>query len=255
MSEKIIETRICAVSGKPFDITEADITMLRMLDPTIAGRKFPLPLPTLSPQARNVRRLSWRNERKLYKGKCHATGRDIISMYSPESPRTVYHYEYWASDAWDPMDYGRDFDFARPFFEQFSEFFQKVPVSNALHYAENENSEYSNYSFSFKDCYMTIWGDYCEDIYYSYASGYSSDCMDMFRASYVTQSYEVVNSDYAHGSKYVVDSSYVRDCAFVWNCLRCENCFLCVNLTDAKYCFRNVQCSKEEYEKKVDETL
>jgi hypothetical protein len=78
-----------------------------------------IPPPTLCPDCRQQRRLSFRNERKLYKRKCDATGKDIISIYSPDKPYTVYHQDYWWSDAWEPMDYGRDFDFSRSAIEQF----------------------------------------------------------------------------------------------------------------------------------------
>ena len=40
-------------------------------------------------------------------------------MYKPESKAVVYSPDVWWSDEWDPLDYGLDFDFSSPFFEQF----------------------------------------------------------------------------------------------------------------------------------------
>jgi hypothetical protein len=76
-----------------------------------APKKYLIPPPTLCPDCRQQRRLSFRNERKLYKRKCDATGADIVSIYSPDKPFIVYHQDYWWSDKWDPMSYEREVDF------------------------------------------------------------------------------------------------------------------------------------------------
>jgi len=39
------------------------------------------------------------------------------------------------------------------------------------------------------------------------------------------------------------------DCYFVRDCENCQDCFICANLKNQKYCFKNEQYSKEEYEK------
>ena len=45
--------------------------------------------------------------------------KDIISMYAPDAPFKVYEQEIWWSDQWDPLQYGRDFDFKKPFLSSF----------------------------------------------------------------------------------------------------------------------------------------
>src|SRR3989304_5531969 len=110
--------KICAVSGKPFEITQEDIAFYE---------KVGVPLPTLCPEERQRRRLAFRNERKLYHRKCDFTGKEIISTYSPEKPYKVYDNDIWYSNKWNPLDYGRDFDFSRPFFQQFNELLIVVP--------------------------------------------------------------------------------------------------------------------------------
>lgn len=165
LNEKVVKSRICPITGETFDITGADIALLRKLDPTIAGKKFEIPLPTVSPKGRHMRRLSFRNERHLYKGMCAKTGKPIISMYRPSSKYTVYEQsEYW-SDRWSPFDYGRDFDFSRSFFEQFADLQRVVPRINLLTTGA-ENSSYTNYVSYLKDCYLVTDSTDCEDTYY-----------------------------------------------------------------------------------------
>lgn len=131
-NEHLVENRICKKCNIPFPITEKDKEFYAKVSPTFHGKKYIIPPPTLCPDCRAQRRLSFRNERKLYKRKCDATGKDIISVYSPASPFTVYEQDYWWSDVWDPMDYGREFDFTRGAFEQFGELMGKVPKVNII---------------------------------------------------------------------------------------------------------------------------
>jgi hypothetical protein len=49
-------------------------------------------------------------------------------MYSPDKSYKVYSQDEWWSDKWDAMDYGRDFDFSRGFFEQINELIINVPI-------------------------------------------------------------------------------------------------------------------------------
>ena len=99
-------------------------------DGVVASKRYTIPPPTLCPDCRQQRRLTFRNERKLYKRKCDATGKDIVSNYSPDKPYTIYTQEYWWSDKWDAMSYGREFDFSRSAMEQMEELQKSVPVGN-----------------------------------------------------------------------------------------------------------------------------
>jgi len=82
-------------------------------------------------------------ESKLYKRTCDATGKPIISMYSPDKKDVVYEYSYWWSDKWDALDYGQDFDFSKNFFEQFGGLMKEVPKAH-IEISPSENSEYTN---------------------------------------------------------------------------------------------------------------
>jgi hypothetical protein len=68
-------------------------------------------------------------------------------MYSPDKKHKVYSQEKWWSDSWNPMDYGRNFDFSKSFFEQFEELYIEVPlVSLTTDYTKDENSAYTNFA-------------------------------------------------------------------------------------------------------------
>ena len=96
-------------------------------DGVVDQKRYLIPLPTLCPECRKQRRLAFRNERKLYKRKCDATGKDAISVYSPEAPYTVYHQDYWWSDAWDALSYGREYETSTSAMGQFGALLQVVP--------------------------------------------------------------------------------------------------------------------------------
>ena len=67
----------------------------------------------------------------------------------------VYSQEIWWSDKWDGRDYGRDFDFSRPFFDQFQELRLSTPRMSLLN-SNGENSEYCNLTTDNKNCYLVF---------------------------------------------------------------------------------------------------
>ena len=118
---------VCKCCSTNFEITNFETNLLKKLSPEFADKNFSIPTPSICPYCREQRRMAWRNERVLYRRKCDKTGKDLISMYSPESPHTVYHGKQWWDDSFDATDFGRDFDFSRPAFEQFRELQLEVP--------------------------------------------------------------------------------------------------------------------------------
>lgn len=41
----------------------------------------------------------------MYKRKCDLSGKEIISVYSPDKPYPVYDQKVWWSDDWDSTNY------------------------------------------------------------------------------------------------------------------------------------------------------
>src|SRR3989338_2303852 len=92
--------------------------------------KIKVPPPTFCPECRTVRRLCWRNEMSLFKRKSDAPGDDgkLISFLPPEEKLVVYDANAWWGDSWDPLAYGKDYDFSKPFFEQWRELRDRIPL-------------------------------------------------------------------------------------------------------------------------------
>src|SRR3989344_7630221 len=162
--------------------------------------KIGVPPPVLCPDCRYRRRLVDRNEWSLYKRKCDFTGDMIVSIYRSDAPFPVYKQEAWRSDKWDPMEYGRSFDFNRPFFEQYEDLRRAVPHLALVNY-NSVNSEYSNQAQDNKDCYMVS------------ATGSSEKCM--------------YGNWYQHGCFFCADSSGLERCELCYECLNCQKCSAC----------------------------
>jgi Zn ribbon nucleic-acid-binding protein len=154
----------CLHCSTPFDITQADLDFYAKVSPVIAGKRYDIPPPKLCPDCRQQRRLAFRNERHLYHRKCDKTGRQIISVYSPDKPFPVYEQVEWWGDSWNPLDFGRVMDFSRSFSEQFQELIRVVP-RRSLIYFQNENSEFTNVCSNNKNCYLLFSSDYNEECY------------------------------------------------------------------------------------------
>ena len=152
--EKIIETKKCRISGQEFFVTDKDLEFYDKISPMFGEKQYSIPSPTLCPDERQKRRLCFRNERKLYKRKCDLSGKEIISIYSPDKSYIVYDQKVWWSDDWNPLKYGRVFNFEKGFFEQFGKLIQDVPLITLIN-ANSENCDYTNYATENKNCYLS----------------------------------------------------------------------------------------------------
>ncbi len=190
----------------------------------------------------------------LYPRPCDLCGNNILSIYSPESNLTVYCVKCWWSDKWDPKSYARDYDFSRPFFEQFRELQQEVPIialanDNGL-ISGSVNCEYTQDFARAKNCYMVFVGWKMQDCMYSHyiLDGRGMvDCLGCWEeCDYL---YEGVFAERCYHSKYVYYSVALSNCSFCLDCRDCSDCFLSSGLRHKKYYFKNEQYPKEEYEK------
>ncbi len=215
-------------------------------------KKMKVPAPTWCPECRIIRRMLYRNERSLYKQNCDLCNKPTISMYDPRDKYVVYCNDCYASDKWDPINYGVDYDFSRPFFEQLSELFKNVP-RRALYKDYAVNSEYTNQSVYMKNCYLCFGGHHYEDSAYCAQNFYLKNCLD---------------TDFSHKSEFCFESLHLKNCFrvrygfysescmdswLIYGCRNCSNCVGCTNLINKNFCIFNQQYTKEEYEKKVEE--
>jgi hypothetical protein len=97
-SDPIVGWKTCKVSGQPFPIYQSDVEFYDKISPTFNGVKYQIPTPTLCPEERQRRRLSFRNERKLYKRPSDLSGKRVVSLYSPDKHYEIYSQDEWWSD-------------------------------------------------------------------------------------------------------------------------------------------------------------
>lgn len=243
--------KICSQCSASFEITQDDLQFYDAVSPVITGIKYPLPAPTLCPDCRYQARLAWRNERNLYRNTCRATGKALVSIFSPEKTwPPVYDQTYWWSDNWDPKLYGREFDFSRPFFEQWAELFRVVPQI-AMNNQQSENCEYTNQSQRNKDSYMLLCANDSRDCLYGMWFQKCNDCAD---STYLEESelcYEIMNGKNCYKCGFSQNIENCSEVLFSRHCIGCRHCFGCINLRNKEYWFLNQPYSKEEYEKQL----
>lgn len=244
----------CLKCRTDFIITDEDKNFLNEVSPTFKNQKYLIPEPTFCPDCRAQRRMSWRNERKFHKRKCDLCKKDILSMYNAETKFPVYCLDCWWSDNWEPKKYAQDFDFNRPFFEQFFELRDKTPHFCLANLASTmENSDFCNHAGYLKNCYLLVNSDESEQCMYGKGVNRCFNCLDCFKVYDCQACYECINCNNCAFSTFLVDSYTCDSCHFSANLIGCKNCFGCVNLRNKEYHFLNKPYSQADYENKVTE--
>ncbi|PIQ78283.1 hypothetical protein COV82_01300 [Candidatus Peregrinibacteria bacterium CG11_big_fil_rev_8_21_14_0_20_46_8] len=172
----------------------------------------------------------------------------MVSCFSPNSQLHIICPSCWWSDDFDPLLSGRDFDFSRPFFEQFWELMHATPIG-ALFIASSENSEYSNFAVNNKDCYMVTASDNNQDTLYADNSNGNSDSCDISFVHKGELNYDCVDLVGCYsciGSQNLKNSNF---CRYSRDLINCSDCIGCVGLRNKQYCILNRQFTKEQFEK------
>lgn len=244
-------TKLCKNCGVNFEIEDEDLKFYEKVSPVFDGRKFKIPEPVECPDCRQQRRLAFRNELNLYHNKCALCGKKFISIYSPDKPYKVYCPECFFSDKWDAMDYGREFDFERPFFEQFKELYDEVPKLGLLVLGDSTNSDYTHDSYRLKNSYLVFDGEQAQDCYYGETFLLLRDSCDFLSVQNSDLLYECVNCTQCYNVKYSRFCHNCSDSSFLTDCVGCKNCFMCANLHRKEYHIFNEPHSPEEYKEKI----
>lgn len=229
---------LCRITHQPFEISEREMDFCQRMN---------VPVSTVSPQERFRQLMAFRNEWKLYRRKCDATQEDIISAYAPDSPFVVYKNSVWWGDTWDATQYGRDFDFSRPFFEQFAEL-QKVVPREGTTIFNSENCDFNSHWRNSKNCYLNSLGHMCEDVYYSYWMVKDKDVFDSMYTNESTLCYSCSDVNRCYNCVMLFESNDCRDCFFSYQLQGCENCLFSTNLVRKSFHIFNKPVSKEEFE-------
>ncbi|MDD5769477.1 MAG: hypothetical protein PHE25_00775 [Candidatus Gracilibacteria bacterium] len=280
--EKVMQTKVCRHCNSEFEITDKDLEFYEKVSPIFEtpsnsplsggelnnpypdkGRlggvldlgngklKYLIPSPTLCPDCRQQRRLAFRNERKLYHRKCDLTGKQIISIYSPDKPYKVFEQNTYVSDTWNPLDYGIDFDFNKGFFEQFNNLLLSVPRKSNNLYTDFENSDYCNHCWHIKNSYLCFNVGYAESCMFCKESYFVKNCLDCLFIKDSELCYGLVNCNKCFKTFYSDTCNNCSNMYYSFSCTSCTNIILCSNLTNKNYCIKNIQYTKEEYEKEI----
>lgn len=217
-------------------------------------KKFDAVLPTICPNCRHKRHLIFRNERNVFYNKSHKTGKTIISMIPPTSPFKVIDQDEWWDDSFDAGVYARDYDFNKPFFEQYKELQKEVPRWSRI-FVNCENSEFTNNCAQVKDCYLTFSSYESENLFYCtrvFKSNMCFDCMNINSSQYCSYCCDCQKCYNTHFSQ---SSENCNDSYFLYGCKSCRDCIMCAQLRNKEYHILNKEYSKDEYEKRKEEFL
>lgn len=171
-----------------------------------------------------------------------------MAWFSPDIKDIITYCDIcYRSDDFDATQYGRDFDFNRPFFEQFYEMLTTVPrhISNAVH---NENSEYIISAHKNKNCYFVDEIDGSWDCYFGYNIQY---CKNIVESIFVRDSeigYDLAKAENCYAVFYSKNVFNCANSAFLMNCRNVKNSLFCANLRNKEYHIFNQPVSKEEFE-------
>ena len=213
-----------------------------------------VPPPVWCPMCRLLRRMNWYGYRVLYKRKCDFTGENVISIYHPDLPCKVYKQDIWWSDKLDPQSYGRDYDFSRPFFEQYKELFDEMPkAALQTEYTTMINSEYCNASSFQKNGYLCFKHITGEDTAYTNVALRTKDSFDLAYSSDPELCYEIVDIRKCFQTFFSQDCENSSNIYFSLDLVNCNDCFGCASLRNKSYCIFNEQFSREEYLKRIKE--
>ena len=218
-------------------------------------QKLKVPPATFCFDCRLQRRMMFRNERIFYKRDNNApgaSGESIISIHRPETDYTIYDDRTWWGDSWDPNAYGKKYDFSKPFFEQFKELYQSIPLIN-LSITNMVNCQYCNVSEGDKGSYMISASNANEECLYGNRLSTNKEVCDAYIATSNEGCYEIVSCTKNFKVHYSVFANECADSYFLYNCKNCTDCIGCVNLRNKSYCVFNQQYARDEYLKIKDE--
>ncbi len=226
----------CKSCTTDFEVTDADKKVHELMK---------VPAPKLCPNCRQQRRISFRNDSNYYKNECHLCKKPTISIYSPDKPLKVLCPDCFWSDKWSPLDYGKDYDFSRPFFEQYAEMRAEVPRL-AIFNTQSENSEFTVHSSKNRNCYIGSSLVDCEDVMYTDWGFNCKDSMDMLFCSRMEMCFETVDSQDCNLSNYLELCENVQESFYAFDCKSSTRLVGCVGLRNRKNHILNQPASKEE---------
>jgi len=243
-------SKTCVHCQTKFHISREESALRLEISPKISGRQFLLPEPSLCPNCRHLRRLAWRNERRLYRNTCVITGKPIVSSYSPDKELRVCQRSAWLD--FDNRQFGRPYDFSRTFFDQFQELNNLTYKPNVSQAGEIINSDYTHSVGWLKNCYLIFDSGKSEDCAYGSFVAYAKNCFDNSFAFYSELCFDCVKIENCYA---LIASDYCKSCsysAYLLDCIGCKNCIGSVNLRNQEYYLFNQPVGKGRFKEAWD---
>lgn len=237
------ETRQCQNCKKQFTIEPEDFQLLEPLD---------VPAPEKCPVCLWKHLLGFFVFGRFRKTKSALTGKNLITAISEKAPFPIYAREEWNSDEWDPMQFGKAYDFDRSFFGQFSDLRVQVPHPHQAG-TNNVHCDWCEDVWSSKNCYLTRHLLEGEDLSYGYRVIRCRNSVDLAYAFDSELCYDSVYLFNCYKVKYAFDAANAIESTFLYDCNNVQNCFMCWNLRNKQYHILNQPYAKEAYFEKLKE--
>jgi hypothetical protein len=190
----------------------------------------------------------------LFRRKCDVPNHteQLISFYPLEEKLVIYDNKFWWSDQWEPLDYGKDYNFSKSFFAQWKELRDIFPLQ-ALSNSNAVNSDYCNVAEDSRNSYLCSGSWRIEQTFYSNRMANIKDSSDLYLAYRSELCYDDLVIYDCYHVLYSLNCKNCVDSYFLYDCHGCINCFGCTNLRSKSYCMWNEQLTREEYIKRLQE--
>ncbi len=233
-----MKTKTCSVSGKEFLIRDEDLVFYE---------KMGVPIPDICPDEVLRSMMLHRNERVLFRRKCDATGKPLISAYDGDVSFPVYANEVWWGDSWDGVEYGEGFDLEGSFFDQFQGLQSVVPREGTSVF-NSENCDFNSHTRECKNSYLNTLAVKSEDTHYCYWAVGDRDVVDSLITNESELCYEAIDCESCYECVMVMDCHNSNNCFFSTELRNCRNCIGCNNLRHKENYIFNKPVSPAEFE-------
>jgi len=182
---------------------------------------------------------------KFRKGVSNLSGESLITVLPSTARYPIYKSHEWWGDAWNPIDFGQDYDPSKPFFEQLKELQEKIPHPHQVG-KNNTNCDWCDDIWFSRNCYLTRAAFKCENLSYGYRVIGSKDSFDLTLSFNLQNSYDCLechdsfNLSFSENSRDCIDSYFLYDCRNCQNYIK-EFAWIVIKLNLRPHILRNAQ--------------
>jgi hypothetical protein len=232
-----MKEKTCRLTGKTFVISDEEADLNNFFGMRAAG---------LCPEERYRSLLLFSPQKHFFLRSCDATGEQLFSIYSPTAPFPVYSQQAWLAPDWDPLQYGRTFDFKRLFVEQLLELWRAVPRA-AAYSSGAADSRVVHGVREAERCFLVFDSSSIQDCLYSDELKNSLACVDCHHLEDCAWCYECLVSA---GCERLCFGEFCTGCRNSWflsQCRDCSDCLFCCNLQGKRFHIFNRPVTEEDF--------